>query len=134
MDDQACWDDADLLLALACYEEELRGAALATDTVKPPAVPRDPEALSQRTAELVADLVEPAKATALEKLGEGRQALGVTIADRFAARRQTIFRPLMPAAGCGYCGFSSSRMSARISLTARLRNQLRLAGIAYQGA
>ncbi len=100
----------------------------------PPAVPRDPEALSQRTAELVADLVEPAKATALEKLGEGRQALGVTIADRFAACRQTIFRPLMPASGRGYCGFSSSRMSARISLTARLRNQLRLAGIAYQGA
>jgi hypothetical protein len=43
----------------------------------PPAVPSDPEALSRRTTELVADLVEPAKAEALEKLGEGRQALGI---------------------------------------------------------
>jgi hypothetical protein len=43
----------------------------------PPAVAPDPEAASRRTAELVADLVEPAKADALEKLGEGRQALGI---------------------------------------------------------
>lgn len=40
----------------------------------------DLEALSTRTAELVADLVEPAKADALEKLGEGRQALGIASA------------------------------------------------------
>jgi hypothetical protein len=39
--------------------------------------PPDPEALSRRTTELVADLVEPAKADALEKLGESRQALGI---------------------------------------------------------
>jgi len=45
----------------------------------PPAVPADPEALSRRTAELVADLVEPAKADALDKLGEGRQALGIAV-------------------------------------------------------
>ena len=43
----------------------------------PAAVPPDPEALSRRTTELVADLVEPAKAEALEKLGEGDRALGI---------------------------------------------------------
>lgn len=43
----------------------------------PSAVPSDAEALSRRTAELVADLVEPAKAEALEKLGEGERALGI---------------------------------------------------------
>jgi len=43
----------------------------------PAAVPADPEALSLRTTELLADLVEPAKADALDKLGEGRQALGI---------------------------------------------------------
>ena len=42
-----------------------------------PILAPDLEALSTRTAELVADLVEPAKADALEKLGEGRQALGI---------------------------------------------------------
>lgn len=39
--------------------------------------PADPEALSQRTDELVADLVEPARSTALEKLGEGEPAYGI---------------------------------------------------------
>jgi len=43
----------------------------------PAAVPPDPEALSRRTTELVADLVEPAKSDALEKLGEGDRALGI---------------------------------------------------------
>jgi len=43
----------------------------------PAALPSDPEALSRRTTELVADVVEPAKADALEKLGEGEQALGI---------------------------------------------------------
>jgi hypothetical protein len=33
----------------------------------------EPEALSGRATELVADLVEPSKAEALEKLGEGRR-------------------------------------------------------------
>lgn len=42
-----------------------------------PAVPQDLEALSARTAELVADLVEPARAEALDKLGEGVRALGI---------------------------------------------------------
>jgi hypothetical protein len=43
----------------------------------PPAVPADPEALSRRPTELVADLVEPAKAEALEKLGESERAFGI---------------------------------------------------------
>lgn len=43
----------------------------------PPAAAPDDDALAQRTAQLVADLVEPAKSTALEKLGEGERALGI---------------------------------------------------------
>jgi hypothetical protein len=39
--------------------------------------PPGPELSSRRTAELVADLVEPAKAEALDKLGEGRQSLNI---------------------------------------------------------
>ena len=42
-----------------------------------PAEPEDADALSARTAVLVADLVEPAKSEALDKLGEGRQALDI---------------------------------------------------------
>jgi hypothetical protein len=69
----------------AAWEEQLkRTQALADMAVRlaeldsvPTAVPADPEALSRRITELVADLVEPAKAEALEKLGEGRQALGI---------------------------------------------------------
>jgi hypothetical protein len=57
----------------------------------------DPDALSSRVEQLVADLVEPAKSTALEKLGEGRPAfdianawlrtkLGVTVVDAASSR------------------------------------------------
>jgi hypothetical protein len=46
------------------------------DGVPPHDLP-DPEAAFRRTAELVADLVEPAKSTASEKLGEGEQAIGI---------------------------------------------------------
>jgi len=42
-----------------------------------PAPPEDPEALTLRAGQLVADLVEPAKSEALDKCGEGRQALAV---------------------------------------------------------
>jgi hypothetical protein len=45
----------------------------------PPSAPPDPEALSRRTAELVADLVEPAKSDALDKLGEGAPALDIAV-------------------------------------------------------
>jgi hypothetical protein len=69
----SAWDEqvrstetiADMAVRLA----ELDGA--------PPAVVPEPEAVSRRTAELMADLVEPAKSTALEKLGEGRRAFGI---------------------------------------------------------
>ncbi|MGA2514719.1 MAG: hypothetical protein ABSG37_14060 [Candidatus Limnocylindrales bacterium] len=69
----------------AAWDEQLkRTQALADTAVRlaeldgvPVAPPRDPEALAARTAELVADLVEPAKSEALEMLGEGRQALGI---------------------------------------------------------
>jgi hypothetical protein len=59
----------------------------------PAAVRPDPEALSRRTAELVADLVEPARSTALEKLGEGVRALD--IANAWVRTR------LAPKAGAG---------------------------------
>jgi hypothetical protein len=69
----------------AAWDEQLkRTQALADMAVPlaeldgvPAALPADPEALSRRTTELVADLVEPAKADALEKLGEGDRALGI---------------------------------------------------------
>jgi hypothetical protein len=71
----AAWDEqvkstraiADLAVRLA----ELDGA--------PMAVPPGPEAVARRTAELVADLVEPAKASALDKLDEGERALGIAV-------------------------------------------------------
>lgn len=46
------------------------------DGILPPAS-ADADAMSARTTELVADLVEPAKAEALDKLGEGERALGI---------------------------------------------------------
>jgi hypothetical protein len=69
----------------AAWEEQLKSTTLIADMAfhmaqidgVRAAAPPDPEALSTRTAELVADLVEPAKADTLETLGEGRQALGI---------------------------------------------------------
>jgi hypothetical protein len=43
----------------------------------PPDAPPDPESLSGRAAQLVADLVEPAKVEALDKLGEGSRAFDI---------------------------------------------------------
>ena len=64
------WDaqlrSTEIIADLACRLAELDGVA--------PAEPPDPEVGSARVTELVADLVEPAKTTALEKLGEGEQA------------------------------------------------------------
>jgi hypothetical protein len=57
------------IAAMAVRLAELDGVA--------PTVPPDPEALSRRTTELVADLVEPDKAEALDKLGEDHRALGI---------------------------------------------------------
>ena len=53
---------------------------LAVLDAVPPAEPPDPDAASARVTELVADLVEPAKTTALEKLGEGEQAQSIAAA------------------------------------------------------
>jgi hypothetical protein len=68
-------------------EQVKRTQALADTTARlaeldgvPPAPPQKPDALSLRTAELVADLVEPAKSDALEKLGEGDRATGIATA------------------------------------------------------
>jgi hypothetical protein len=69
----AAWDEqvkstgeiADMAVRLA----ELDGVLAAR--------PSDPETLSQRTPELVDDLVEPAKAEVLQKLGEGERALSI---------------------------------------------------------
>jgi hypothetical protein len=58
-------------------------AALAEFDRAPAAVPPDPGAISRWAAALVADLVEPAKSTALEKLGEGEQALALALAIRW---------------------------------------------------
>ena len=43
----------------------------------PPAAPTDPDAVATSAAVLLADLVEPARATTLEKLDEGRRALTI---------------------------------------------------------
>ena len=70
------WDvqlrSTETIANLACRLAELDGV--------PPAEPSDPDAASAHVTELVADLVEPAKSTALEKLDEGRQALTIATA------------------------------------------------------
>jgi len=43
----------------------------------PPAALADPDAVATRAAVLLADLVEPARVTTLEKLDEGRRALTI---------------------------------------------------------
>jgi hypothetical protein len=67
------------------FEEQLRSSqeiavmarcAAELDGVEP-AEPEGPDALKARAGELVADLVEPTKSETLDKLGEGRQALGI---------------------------------------------------------
>jgi hypothetical protein len=71
----------------AAFEKQLRASQeVAATAVRlaeldglPPATPADPEALTARAAELVADLVEPAKSDALDKLGEGARALGIAV-------------------------------------------------------
>jgi hypothetical protein len=70
------WDEqlrnTETLADLACRLAELDGV--------PPAEPPDPDVHSARVTELVADLVEPAKTTALEKLGEGERAQSIATA------------------------------------------------------
>ena len=72
----------------AAFERQLRSSQeVAVTAVRlaeldglPPAAPADAEALSGRTMELVADLVEPAKSETLDKIGEGQQALEIATA------------------------------------------------------
>ena len=63
------------LAALAERLAELDGMPAASGEDGAPAT--DAEALDQRVATLVEDLVEPARLTALQKLGEGEQAAAV---------------------------------------------------------
>jgi hypothetical protein len=69
----AAWDEQFASIE-AIAELAVRLAGIAG---VPAALPPDPGALSKRTLELVADLVEPARAEALEKLGESERALGI---------------------------------------------------------
>ena len=70
------WDaqvkSTETIADVACRLADLDGV--------PPSEPPDPEAASARVTELVADLVEPAKTTALEKLGEGERAQSIATA------------------------------------------------------
>jgi len=61
----------------ASQEVAMMAVRLAELDGLPPVAPPDPEAFSGRSAELVADLVEPAKVEALDKLGEGRKAFDI---------------------------------------------------------
>jgi hypothetical protein len=74
-DEARAWDEqlknTETLAGVAYRLAELDGVS--------PAEPTDPDAASAHVTELVADLVEPAKTTALEKLGEGEQAQRIAI-------------------------------------------------------
>jgi hypothetical protein len=68
----------------AAFDKQLRASQELAVTAMHPAEldgvepgPDDPEAVNLRSSQLVADLVEPAKSTALEKLGEGRPAFDI---------------------------------------------------------
>jgi hypothetical protein len=71
--------------AVKAWDEQVRNTETLADVAcrlaaldgVPPAEPPDHEAVAARVTGLVADLVEPAKTTALEKLGEGEQALRI---------------------------------------------------------
>jgi len=71
--------------AVTAWDEQLRNTATLANVAcrlaeldgVVPAEPGSPDAVSSRVTELVADLVEPAKTTALEKLGEGERAQGI---------------------------------------------------------
>jgi hypothetical protein len=72
----------------AAFDRLVEEAEALTDTVVrlgeldgvPAPKPPDPDALSVRTAQLVADLVEPAKSAALEQLGERAWARDIAVA------------------------------------------------------
>jgi hypothetical protein len=71
--------------AAQVWTEQIRSSEAIADAVVllaeldglPAAAAGDSEAMPRRTTEFVADLVEPAKAAALDKLDEGQRALGI---------------------------------------------------------
>jgi hypothetical protein len=71
--------------AAQAWDEQIRSSEAIADAVVrlveldglPAASASDSEAMPRRTTELVADLVEPAKSAAPDKLGEGQRALGI---------------------------------------------------------
>ena len=71
--------------AAQAWTEQIRSSEAVADAVVrlveldglTAAAAGDSEAMPRRTTELVADLVEPAKAAALDKLDEGQRALGI---------------------------------------------------------
>jgi hypothetical protein len=71
--------------AVRAWAEQLKSTEALADVAVcfgelngvPPAVPADPDIVAARAAELVADLVEPAKVTSLDMLGEGERALRI---------------------------------------------------------
>jgi hypothetical protein len=73
------------LTAAQAWDEQVRSTQIIADMAVrladldgiPTAAAPDPVAISRRAAELVADLVEPAKSDALDKLWEGRLALDI---------------------------------------------------------
>ena len=73
--------------AVKAWDEQVRSSTTLADVAcrlaeidgVPPAAPPDPNAASARVTELIADLVEPAKTTALEKLGDGEHAHNVAV-------------------------------------------------------
>jgi hypothetical protein len=72
-------DDATAWVEQLKSTQTLAGLALglAEHDGLPPAVMPDPDSEAARFNALIPDLVEPAKVTALEQLGEGRRALGI---------------------------------------------------------
>jgi len=62
---------------LWAHEQAAMAAALAELDGLDPVAPTGPDALSARAAALVMDFVEPSRASALDKLDEGRQALTI---------------------------------------------------------
>jgi hypothetical protein len=90
--------------AAQAWTEQIRSSEAIADAVVrlaeldglPAAAASDSEAILRRTTEFVADLVEPAKAAALDKLDEGQRALGIAtgwVRDKLAPGAAALQRP-----------------------------------------
>jgi hypothetical protein len=73
-------------LAAAWHEGTLRTESIAAIASRlaelagvPPSAPIDADGIAARVAESIADLLEPAKASTLDKLGEGGRAVGIAV-------------------------------------------------------